>query len=277
MEPETLRIQQIEPGLWAMDEIGRTTVFLCAGNRKALLLDTGFGLHNWKQIIGNLCPGLEICAVNTHAHGDHIGGNDQFDHIWVGLQDCKAAAAGLTAAETESFRSHFLSECPLLKEEEKKAWHPAPCRKIVPLHDGDIFDLGGKVLEVLETPGHTRGSICLLDKSNGNLFTGDLMLTWNVWGHLPESAPLEVYGHSIHRLRLLQPQRIFPSHGKDINPSGWPWWEIGPEIIGIYDDGIQKTIAGEIPCKPYSCFLGEGLLAEFTVGGITYRSDRIFA
>lgn len=270
-------VYQISSNLWAIDEIGRTTMFIYAGSQKALLLDTGFGLLDLKRLANELCPGRELIVANTHAHGDHISGNGQFDEVWVGWQDAPAAAAGLSEQEVEQFREHFIACSPYLNAEQIASRQPRTAKKVHPLHDGDILDLGGIRLEVLETPSHTKGSICLLDRENGVLFTGDIMLTWCVWGHLPESAALHEYGQSIHRLALLGDtiRMICPAHGKQNNPLGWKLWQLEPSIIPVYDHGIQDILDGKLAGKPYSCFLGEGRIASFPIGGITYRDNNL--
>lgn len=53
--------------------------------------------------------------------------------------------------------------------------------------DGDVFDLGGRRLEVIHTPGHSPGSICLLDKENRLLFTGDTV-----------NVSMALTGHDFH-------------------------------------------------------------------------------
>ena len=50
-------------------------------------MDTGFGLTDLKALAASLCPGKEIIVVNTHAHGDHNSGNNQFDTVYVGRMD----------------------------------------------------------------------------------------------------------------------------------------------------------------------------------------------
>ena len=45
----------------------------------------------------------------------------------------------------------------------------------LPVKSGDVFHLGGRELEVTECPGHTTGSICLTDKADRIVFTGDSM------------------------------------------------------------------------------------------------------
>jgi glyoxylase-like metal-dependent hydrolase (beta-lactamase superfamily II) len=72
-------------------------------------------------------------------------------------------------------------------------------------HDGDRFDLGGRTLEVIATPGHTPDAISLLDRANGLLFTGDTYYPAPIWLFRPETD-LDAYAASIRRLAALEPQ-----------------------------------------------------------------------
>lgn len=270
------KVHAIQDNLWAIDEIGRTTMYVYAGKQRVLLLDTGFGLLDLKQLVSALCPDREIVVVNTHAHGDHSSGNGQFSCVHVGQRDLLAAEHSLTGRETELFREHFLTVSPLLNAEQVEKWQPRAAEQTCPLQDGDIIDLGGIVLEVLETPGHTVGSICLWDAQNGLLFTGDMALPWGAWGHLPESATLEEYGSSIRRLCELGSHiKLLPAHGKEDNPLGWPMWHMNPCILEIYNEGIQAILSGDIVGQPYSCFLGDGRFVRFRIGGISYDPERM--
>jgi len=63
---------------------------------------------------------------------------------------------------------------PLPEGFDPTTWTIPSMKPTALLHDGDIIDLGGRRLEVICTPGHSPGSMCLLDRQNRILFTGDL-------------------------------------------------------------------------------------------------------
>ena len=268
-------IYWIRENLWAIDEIGRTIMYLYVGSEKALLLDTGFGLLDLQELVNRLCPGKELVVVNTHAHGDHNGGNGQFECVYVGRRDAQISRCDMDMQTRERFFDHFLRCEPRLKDRDLSGWHPQAPNKIVELSDGDVINLGDIQLEVLETPGHTQGSICLYDRANGYLFSGDMMLTWQVWGQLERSATLKEYGESLHRLAMLPVKEVFPAHGKADNPFGWPLYHLDPSVIDVYDRGVQQILSGELEGKPYTCFLEDGLCAMFPVGGMVYNPRRI--
>ena len=56
--------------------------YLIVGPKKAILIDTGFGVGNLKALCDKLAGGKEIICVNTHHHLDHVGGNLWFDKVY---------------------------------------------------------------------------------------------------------------------------------------------------------------------------------------------------
>ena len=68
---EILKKVLLRPDLWALDEVGKTVMYLINGDDKALLIDTGFGLSDLKSIVRELCGEKEIMVVNSHGHVDH--------------------------------------------------------------------------------------------------------------------------------------------------------------------------------------------------------------
>jgi glyoxylase-like metal-dependent hydrolase (beta-lactamase superfamily II) len=85
------------------------------------------------------------------------------------------------------------------------------------VEDGEVLDLGDRRLEVLRTPGHTPDSICLLDRANGLLFTGDTYYSGEIYLWSPETS-VEDYVSSIDRLAGLEPslKKLLPAHGPPV-------------------------------------------------------------
>ena len=105
--------------------------------------------------------------------------------------------------------AEFLSEGWVWKElppgfvAEDYRSHPFMVSKIV--GEGDRIDVGGRTLEVLVTPGHAPDSICLIDRENRLLFTGDTFYLAPLYTHL-ENSDFEDYARSAARLAGLAPQ-----------------------------------------------------------------------
>jgi glyoxylase-like metal-dependent hydrolase (beta-lactamase superfamily II) len=88
---------------------------------------------------------------------------------------------------------------------DSKAYTTRPWKITAYTHDGDRFDLGGRILEVIATPGHTPDAISLLDRAKGLLLTGDTYYPGPIWLFRPETD-LDAYAASIRRLAALAPQ-----------------------------------------------------------------------
>jgi glyoxylase-like metal-dependent hydrolase (beta-lactamase superfamily II) len=84
----------------------------------------------------------------------------------------------------------------------------------VELAEGGVIRFGSLRLEVLHTPGHTEGSVCLIAPDDGILFSGDTLFAGG-WGRvdLPGGSP-EQMAASIARLGRLDPgTQVLPGHG----------------------------------------------------------------
>lgn len=184
------RKTEVAPGLWSIVEDNSVNMFLVIGSRKALLIDTGYGRGDIASFVRSITD-LPIMIVNTHGHPDHSGGNRRFDEIHAHSAD-KAAVQSYMKG-----RSRF-----------------------IPVKDGYLFELGGRSLSVIEVPGHTPGSIALLDGTNRQLFTGDNN-NGHIWLFLGESMPLVTYLNSLDRLiaRSSEYDLMYLGHGEPYDPS----------------------------------------------------------
>jgi hydroxyacylglutathione hydrolase len=128
-------------------------------SRKAILVDPGAPLQKIISYVNT--NNLEIIAiVNTHGHADHIGGNEFFQNAWkVPIYIHKLDANKLT--DPQKNLSSFMG---------RNIISPAADRL---LDEKDKIVLGKKILEVIHTPGHTIGGICLLYENL--LISGDTL------------------------------------------------------------------------------------------------------
>jgi glyoxylase-like metal-dependent hydrolase (beta-lactamase superfamily II) len=185
-----------EPGHWQ-----EAISYLIEGRDRAILFDTGLGIGDIKAVVDQLTS-LPVLVVNSHEHFDHIGGDRQFAEIAVA--DSPAALARL-ARGTGSLAGQITSETvwkPLPPGFDKGRYQTPPIHPTRRLHDSERIDLGGRTLEVLLTPGHTPGSLCLLDRGRRTLFTGDTLYPAELYAHMPESN-LADYQRSAARLGAL--------------------------------------------------------------------------
>jgi glyoxylase-like metal-dependent hydrolase (beta-lactamase superfamily II) len=185
--------KKIMDGVWHMVSPGFSPSFmyLVEGARKALLIDTGFGVGDLKGLVGTLTR-LPIEVVNTHFHGDHTNGNYQFNRVHIHADDLEACRAN----DRPEVRARFATPPDFTKRiQPSKAirfpplpdeyFTPFSANDVVPVRPYDLvgvrggftFDLGGgHLIEVIEIPGHTPGCIGLLDRARRILFSGDCIV-----------------------------------------------------------------------------------------------------
>src|SRR5271166_2285490 len=168
-------VYKVAPGTMALYEPQQseeTISYLILGKEKALLLDTGMGISDIRKVVGELTS-LPIIVVNSHTHDDHVGGNWQFDTVYgLDTEFTRTNAKGSTAdAQAEIAPGEICGQLP--KGFDANTYRTKPWKIAKYIHDGDTIDLGSRSIEILSTPGHTPDAICLRDRANGLLFTGD--------------------------------------------------------------------------------------------------------
>ena len=176
--------------------------YLVVGEEKALLIDTGFGMGSLKAVVDKLTD-KPIILVNTHGHPDHGGGNAEFGAPYLHPMDRELYAYKCAAARFEE-ASHW----PL---EGKVALQPYES-ETKPLADGQCFELGGRVVEALYTPGHTAGSMCLYDSLTGALFTGDNTNAHGVFIDNQSPATVTEYLASLKKMKAKNPAVLYTGH-----------------------------------------------------------------
>jgi glyoxylase-like metal-dependent hydrolase (beta-lactamase superfamily II) len=100
---------------------------------------------------------------------------------------------------------------PLPAGFDPRAYRTRPFRITNWLHGGEKIDLGGRVLEMILTPGHTPDSISLWDAQNGLLFTGDMYYQGPIYLYRPETD-LDAYEASIKKMNALGAKLLLPAH-----------------------------------------------------------------
>jgi glyoxylase-like metal-dependent hydrolase (beta-lactamase superfamily II) len=209
-------IYRIRPGVFAIYEpkqFEEVISYLILGDRRALLFDTGLGVGKISAVVTRLTP-LPVIVVNSHTHFDHVGGNAEFRDIWN--RDLSYTRKNMHGQTNVYSRDALAPErlCgPLPQGTDTRSFSIRQWKSTHALRDRERLDLGGRVLEVLFTPGHTPDSVSLLDRRNGLLFTGDTFYLGPIYLFVPETG-LATYTRSVARLAALEPkiQLLLPSH-----------------------------------------------------------------
>lgn len=173
--------------------------FLIIGDDNALLFDTGLGIGDMRQVVDEL-TNLDIIVLNSHTHFDHIGGNYQFDTIYGRDTDfTRNRSLGSPAEDLADFLQDGWVWKPLPEAFVAEEYRSRPFSISRIVGEGDIIDIGGRSLEILITPGHAPDSICLIDRENRLLFTGDTFYLAPLYTHLAGSN-FDDYAQSAARL-----------------------------------------------------------------------------
>lgn len=208
-------VYRMRPGVFAIYEprqYQEVISYLVLGSRRAALIDTGMGIAAIHEITARLTT-LPVVVVNTHTHPDHIGGNAEFrDILGMDTAFSKKNAAGMPDAAKSALAAGRL--CGPLPEGVTEATYAVRPFKITgTVREGSRIDLGGRELEVVTTPGHTPDSLCLLDRGNRLLFTGDTFYLGPLYLYSPETN-FAYYVKSVAKLAQLVPHLdlVLPAH-----------------------------------------------------------------
>ncbi|WP_440896733.1 MBL fold metallo-hydrolase [Amphibacillus sp. Q70] len=208
---ENIEVVEIDKATWMISEgIGRSRAhcYLVEGNNQAALIDTGLHVIEMKSIVEKLTD-KETVILSTHGHIDHVSNHYQFDKIYLnGKDDAIYDLAYNSELRATLLRGWFMSkgvessefEKAPLKEYLIKQTQLPPKKDYEELSEKQIIELGNRSLEVIETPGHTVGSVSFLDSKFKRLFIGDTICEDGVLLHFKESTSVATYLESLKKL-----------------------------------------------------------------------------
>jgi glyoxylase-like metal-dependent hydrolase (beta-lactamase superfamily II) len=173
-----------------------SNVYLLAGDEGYLLVDTGYEKkESVTTILRSIRElGLNIkdlkYIINTHSHPDHVGGNRSLK---------QESGAKIAIHELETLRIKPTGE--------------------ITLKEGDKIELNPIRLEVVHTPGHSPGHICLYYEKERLMFSGDHIIEGSTSGTVyvgPPDGNVETYLNSVKKISNLKIDTILPGHGSNI-------------------------------------------------------------
>ena len=179
----------------------KTNTYLaaCDLTRNALLIDPGLRLAEVRRTVER--ENLKIVAiVNTHTHVDHLLGNHRAKALF---------GAPLMVHEAESKKLTRHSPAAWLRGRLRLS--PPPDRTLL---NGDILEVGSLRFEVIHTPGHSPGGICLRHKKT--MFTGDTLFRGSIGRTDFKDADFDTLAASITEKLFILSDDIFcyPGHGQ---------------------------------------------------------------
>ena len=218
---DAYKVIEIDESTWAIEE-GMVRSYLLAGSERAMLIDSGNGAGDLAKVVKSLTD-RPVMLVNTHSDPDHTGCNDQFETPYM-----------------------HPSEFALYEERN-------PGKQPLAIYDNAQIYLGGRYVEFLLIPGHTPGSIAVLDEQRKYIFTGDMVSESPIF-MFGAGRSMYAYYFSMERLARNMDyfEKIFPAHGP---------MPLEREVIGRLMDACEAALGGKleaqeppfpIPAKLYS-------------------------
>jgi len=252
-------VYKVAPGVFAIYEphqAEEVISYLIVGTKQALLFDTGMGIANIRKVVTQLTS-RPVVVLNSHTHNDHVGGNSLFTFVYGMDTDFTRANAKGSRDDSQEELAPGMVCGSLPKGFDPKTYVTKPWHVSLFVHNGFKINLGGRTLEIISTPGHTPDAICLIDRANGLLFTGDTYYPAPIWLYRPETD-LDAYVASVKKLAGLAPQikLVLGAHNIPVAE---------PSILAKLVTAIEEVRAGKIEGKPL-----EGGKATYTTDGITF-------
>lgn len=203
-------IIKISEDSWRIVDRG-VRAFLFAGSEQALLVDTGFGTGNIKNAVEQLTD-KPVILVNTHGDSDHIGCNALFEKAYM---------------HPSEFAHYYQTA-------------PADAR-VSPLFEGDVVNIGGREFEIILIPGHTPGSIALLDRFHRLLLAGDSVSKATIF-MFGAFRNIQAYIVSMRKLSKMSGSfdTIYPSHGP---------FPLEPGLIDQLADAAELVVNGKVAAQ----------------------------
>lgn len=221
---------QINDNTWRFED-GHVRFFLFCGTEKAALIDSGMNTPDARQMAEALTD-LDLILINTHADRDHTSGNPAFDEFYM------------SPAEEPNYRAH------------------GGAGTIIPVQEGDIIDLGGRELKVIDIPGHTPGSIALLDLCTRVLVSGDSVQNGDIF-MFGEFRNIEAYIRSLEHLDEYKGQfdEVYGMHGS---------FPVSPDLIPQLLECAKEIRAGKATGTSVNVFGHEVCLYKYDCAGFLY-------
>jgi len=165
----------------------------CPRTKHALVIDPGDEGDHILERINKLELQVKM-VINTHGHFDHVGANHQV-----------LAATGVELCMHQAAKQAQGYGLPAVQSPDPKRF----------LQNGDLIEVGDLSFEVIHTPGHSPGGICLYGE--GHLFSGDTLFAGSIGRtDLPGGDMKQLLGHIRSQLMVLPDATVVhPGHGPE--------------------------------------------------------------
>lgn len=218
----SFELNPVCPGVTHIRDAMGVCMTLIEGETSALLVDTGYGVENVGAFIASLIGNKPVSVYLTHHHHDHTLGA----YTLKGLADCECAMLEADAPAFSIYNGTAKRRQVLAQAQGKGLIANDPLAEgmflagdcVLPATavPGDI-DLGGLTVRIIDCPGHTPGSGCVLVVERKLMLTGD---NWNpcTWLFFPEALGVCEYRQNVRMLQAYDFTHVLCSHQLELYP-----------------------------------------------------------
>ncbi len=217
--------------------------YLLEGQKEAIMIDAGGSPENIRAYAQSFASMPLKRVINTHSHFDHTGGNGFFEEVLC-TEKVSRSAKNTMGENPDRYPLEYTFTL---------------------VEDGDVIDLGGRLLKIIELDCHSPGDIAVLDMTGRMLFAGDEIESGQVLllpGYAEQSgqihartaASVETCLRTMRKLEAIKPQfdAIYPSHnGSPISADYIDWF------ITLCEGIIRGEIVGRKDCSSRSYSIAE--------------------
>lgn len=213
-------------------DISGVCCYLVIGEKRAVLLDTCCGYGDLRAFVETLTD-KPVFVILTHGHHDHMGASSLFDEVYMNPDDNEVFCSfGSTKR-----RLHDIREMTGVSTITEADLIPVRTAEIMPIRDGDQFDLGGLTVQMILVKGHTPGMMCPLLVEDRKIIFGDAcgvgVLLFDEF-----SSTVSEYRESLRRLKQFEDNydEVYRNHGTFVS---------GKELLDHVIECCDLILAGE--------------------------------
>ena len=169
-------IHEIAKDTYLINEFGLVNMYVLVGAERSLVIDAGMGYFDLRATVESL-TGTPYDVAITHAHPDHAGMMHQFERVFLNEKErpslAWAARRDFDLEEFERNNRLHIGDWDVWEVTEDMINRGSLETEILPLEEGDVFDLGNRRVTAYACPGHSAGQHYFIDDGARIAFTGD--------------------------------------------------------------------------------------------------------
>lgn len=194
------QVELVSDNIYRISENPAINSYLLIGSSMAMMIDTGGGFGNLRNVIESLVN-VPYLVVNTHGHFDHVAANYQFESVYISEEDSKLMCDFYDSPSEKAsyFKLLEVLNIQISNEMRINLENAKAPQDIRILEDNQEFDLGDRKVTCIKVPGHTKGCVAFLDSKSRILFNGDVILRHAELG-LVGSTNLEIWKKGLEKL-----------------------------------------------------------------------------